>query len=158
MSFHFDTLTYSLLLPINATYLEGKQQMAMLQSSVRTNWVSKPKEPICGIVTLNDLSYTVCRLPQKKLITEFVTRVTRRVPLMEQELLTLPEHLSPPPVFNGIRVHRPLVFCVMLCRSLFVLFHFAIVMSFLRFTDSDYSFGIFKLFLRATVPQFGLNP
>jgi hypothetical protein len=31
------------------------------------------------------------------LITGFVTRVTRRVPLVEQELLTLPEHLSSPP-------------------------------------------------------------
>jgi hypothetical protein len=29
-----------------------------------------------------------------RLITGFVTRLTRRVPLVEQELLTLPEHLS----------------------------------------------------------------
>jgi len=29
----------------------------------------------------------------------FVTRLTRRVPLMDQELLTLPEHLSSPSVF-----------------------------------------------------------
>jgi hypothetical protein len=28
----------------------------------------------------------------------FVTRLTRRVSLVEQELLTLPEHLSSPPV------------------------------------------------------------
>jgi len=35
----------------------------------------------------------------------------------------------------------------MFCRSLFVLFHLAIVLSvFLRFTDSDYPFGVFKLF------------
>ena len=33
----------------------------------------------------------------------------------------------------------------MFCRSLFALL--AIVLSVLRFTDSDYSFGIFKLFL-----------
>jgi len=31
----------------------------------------------------------------------FVTRVTRQVPLLEQKFLTLPEHLSSPPVFSG---------------------------------------------------------
>ena len=35
--------------------------------------------------------------------------------------LTLPEHLSSPPVFSGVRVTRSLVLCVVLCRSLFVL-------------------------------------
>jgi hypothetical protein len=46
------------------------------------------------------------------LITGFVTRLTRRVPLVEQELLNLPEHLSSFPVFNGVRVTRSLVLCV----------------------------------------------
>jgi len=46
------------------------------------------------------------------LITGFVTRLTRRVTLVEQELLTLPEHLSLSPVFNGVRVTRSLVLCV----------------------------------------------
>ena len=36
---------------------------------------------------------------------------------------------------------------VMFCRSLFVLFLLAIVLSVIRFTDSDYTFGIFKLFI-----------
>jgi hypothetical protein len=44
--------------------------------------------------------------PHSRLITGFVTRLTRRVPLVEQELLTLPEHLSSPPVFSGVRVTR----------------------------------------------------
>ena len=35
----------------------------------------------------------------------------------------------------------------MFSRLLFVLFLLAVVLSVLRFTDSDYSFGIFKLFL-----------
>jgi hypothetical protein len=30
----------------------------------------------------------------------FVTRLKRRVPLVEQELLTLPEHMSSPRLFN----------------------------------------------------------
>ena len=38
--------------------------------------------------------------------------------LVEQELLTLPEHLRSPPGCNGVRVIRSLV-----CRSLFVLLH-----------------------------------
>jgi hypothetical protein len=48
--------------------------------------------------------------------------VTRRVPLVEQELLTLSEHLGSPPVLSGVRVARSLIFCVMFCSSLFVLF------------------------------------
>ena len=39
----------------------------------------------------------------------FVTRLTRRVSLVEQELLTLPKHLNSPPVFNGVHVTRTLV-------------------------------------------------
>ena len=56
---------------------------------------------------------------------------------VEQELPTLPEHLSSPSVFSGVRVTRSLVLCVMFCRSLFVLL--AILLSvLLRFTDSNY--------------------
>jgi len=44
-------------------------------------------------------------------INGFVTRVTRRVPYVEQELLTLPEHLSSLPAFRGVLVARSLVFC-----------------------------------------------
>ena len=86
---------------------------------------------------------------------------------MKQELFTLPEHLSSPPIFSEVRVARSLVFNVMLCRPLFVLLSFffwplyclfffdlrllitslwyllAIVLSvLLRFTASDYPFGI----------------
>jgi hypothetical protein len=35
----------------------------------------------------------------KTLITECVTRLTRRVSLVEQELLTLPGHMNSPPGF-----------------------------------------------------------
>ena len=44
--------------------------------------------------------------------TGFVTRLTRRVPLVEHELLTLQEHLSSPPILSGVRVTRSLVLCV----------------------------------------------
>ena len=41
-----------------------------------------------------------------------LTRLTRRVPLVEQELPTLPEDLRSPPVFNGVHVTRSLVLYV----------------------------------------------
>jgi hypothetical protein len=58
------------------------------------------------------------------LITEFVTRVTRRMPLMEQKPLNVSEHLSSSPVFSGVRVARSLVLCVVFCRPLFLLLVF----------------------------------
>jgi hypothetical protein len=68
------------------------------------------------------------------------------VPLVEQEQLTLPQHLSLPPVLSGVRVTRSLLLCVCFV-DLFVLFLLDIVLSvLLRYTDSDYPFGIFKLF------------
>jgi hypothetical protein len=98
-------------------------------------------------------------------------RLTRRVPLVEQELPILPEHLSSPPVFNGVHVTRSLILfvcfvdrCLSLCTFSFghcvvcpssiygfwlpLWYLLAIVLSVLpRYTDSDYPFGIFKLFL-----------
>ena len=67
--------------------------------------------------------------------------------LVKQVLFILPEHQSSFLVFSGIRVARSSVFYVVFCRSLFVLFLLVIVLSVLsRFTDSEYTFGIFKLF------------
>ena len=56
--------------------------------------------------------------------TGFVTKLTRRVSLVEQELPTLPEHLSSPPVFSGVRVTRSLVLCVCFVDRCFVLLYF----------------------------------
>jgi hypothetical protein len=50
--------------------------------------------------------------PHSWLITWFVSRLTWLVPLVEQELLTLPEHLSSLPGFSGVRVTRSLVLYV----------------------------------------------
>jgi len=59
------------------------------------------------------------------------------------------KEMSLHPVFS---VSRSLVLYVVFCRSLFVLFLLAIVLSvLLRFMDSDYPFGIFKLFLHLAV-------
>ena len=59
-----------------------------------------------------------------RLATGFVTRLTRRVLLVEHELLTLSEHMSSPPAFSGVRVTPSLVLCVCFRRSLFVLLYF----------------------------------
>jgi hypothetical protein len=37
------------------------------------------------------------------------------VPLVEQEMLTLPDHTSSLPVFSGDRVTRSLALCVCVC-------------------------------------------
>jgi hypothetical protein len=57
---------------------------------------------------------------------------------VEQELLTLPQHLRSSPIFNGVCFTRSVLSYVMLCRSLFILFLLAIVLSVLRYTSSDY--------------------
>ena len=81
-----------------------------------------------GICNTNDHGYvplvvSISRsFPHYLLITGFVTRLTR-VPLVEQELLTLPEHLSSTPVFSGVR-YLIFSFMCMFCRSLFVLLSF----------------------------------
>ena len=55
------------------------------------------------------------------------------------------------PVISGFRVARSSDFCVMFCRSLFVLlflfFWSLCCLFYFRFTASDYPFGIYKLFL-----------
>jgi hypothetical protein len=65
---------------------------------------------------------------------------------VDEDLLIYPEHLSSPQVVSGVRVARSFVFCVMLCGSLFVLFHLAIVLSVLRSMASGYFVGIVNLF------------
>jgi hypothetical protein len=72
--------------------------------------------PLWNICVTNGYGYvplvvnTSRSFPHSRLITGgFVTRLTRRVSLVEQELPTLPDHLSSPPIFSGIRVTRSLV-------------------------------------------------
>jgi hypothetical protein len=71
------------------------------------------------------------------------------LPIVEQEVTTLPQHLISPPVFSWVRVTRTLVFVYCFvdhCLSFLSFFLLAIMLSVLRFTDSDYPIGIFKLF------------
>jgi hypothetical protein len=93
------------------------------------------------------VAITIQSFPHLSLTTEFVARV-RWMPAVEHELLTPPEHMSPPPpgFLCGVRVARSLVFCRTLCRSWLVLL--VIALSVFRFTDSDCPLSIFKLFLQ----------
>ena len=69
-----------------------------------------------------------------------VARITRRVPLVWKKLLTLPEHMSSPTVFSGVRVTWSLVLCVCFadrCLSFCTFFFLVIVWSvLLRYADS----------------------
>jgi hypothetical protein len=79
-------------------------------------------EDKCGFMN-GDISFSFS-FPRSLLITGFVTRVSRYVSHVEEDLPTYPEHPSSSSVFINVLVARSLVFCVILCRSLFVLFSF----------------------------------
>jgi hypothetical protein len=78
----------------------------------------KPPWPLWNICVTHDHGYvplvvsTSRFFPHSWLITGFVTRLTRRVSLVGQELPTLPGHLSSPPVFSVVFVTQSLVLYV----------------------------------------------
>jgi hypothetical protein len=76
------------------------------------------------LIVLTD--FTSLFFPHSWIITGFVTRLTRREPLVKQELPTLPEHLAPEftPVFHGVHVKPIFSFICMFCRLLCVLLPF----------------------------------
>jgi hypothetical protein len=82
---------------------------------ITSNVLRSPRwlgRPLCNICVTNDHGYVPLLLstsmssPHSWLITGSVTRLTRRVSLVKQELFTLPEHLSSPPVFSGVHGAR----------------------------------------------------
>ena len=89
--------------------------------------------------------------PHLWITTRFVNRATCRLPLVQQELLTLPKHLSAHHVHCGVRVTRSFVFCVVYFQiivSPLVLFFLVTTALFvLQLRASDYPFGIIKLFV-----------
>jgi hypothetical protein len=108
------------------SFLFGKVEVITSNILRSPPWLGWPLWNIC---VTNDHGYvplvvsTSRSFPHSRCITGFVTRLTRRVPLVEQELPTLPEHLSSPPVFSAVRVTRSLVLCVCFVdRCLYFLF------------------------------------
>jgi len=61
---------------------------------------------------------TIYRIQGKKKNPQLVTRITRLMPHLKQDIPTLPEPMSSPSVFSGVRIAWSSVFYVMFCRSL----------------------------------------
>jgi hypothetical protein len=80
-------------------------------SKLQTTWY---QDIICLQSIIHSLSHPW-------VIIGFVRRVTWRVPLVEQEVLTFTEHLSSPLLCNEVCVAQSLVFCGVFCRSLLFL-------------------------------------
>ena len=133
---------------LNQWFLLGKLKWSLRKFLSWLGW------PIWNTCVTNDHGYvplvvkTSQSFPHSWLITGFVTRLTRRVPLVEQERFTLPKHLSSPPIFSGVRVTRSLVLCVCFvdrCLSVCTFLLTIVLSVLLQYTDSDYPFGIFSL-------------
>ena len=93
-------------------------------------------------------------------ITGFVIRLTRRVPLVEQEQFTFPEHPNSVPVFSGFCVTRSLVLCICLvdhCSSFCSFLQLCCPSFDLRILITPFGFGILKLFLRKAVLHFPIG-
>jgi hypothetical protein len=127
----------------HATRIVGNPRMVTLSTSY--SWVNWNNYTCFGVerLLIRQLEIAISKwlcayitvlssFPHSRLITGFVTRLTRWVPLVEQELLTLPGHLSSPQVFSGVHVWS-LVLCVRFVYCPFVLFLLVIVLSVLRF-------------------------
>jgi len=111
------------------TYGKGTKMVNGQQQKTTQNYWWKPSVDVIAM-----LIFCLC------LHMISVTRLTRRVSLVEQELLTYP----------GTWVHpRFYVYALYIVVCPFVFFVLTTVLSvLLRYTDSDYPFGIFKLFLQ----------
>ena len=97
------------------------------------------------LTTLNMIQYqviTIPSFPQSLFISSILKRVTQRVPLVEQKLLTLTKHLSSLPFFNEVLM---LLSCSLLslstiiCLIVLFLLTICIVLS-VRFYQSSMCF------------------
>ena len=100
-----------------------------ITQTLRTTWYAKANDVFSstkehGYVPL--VVNTSRSFPPSWLITRVVTRLIRRMPLVERALLTLQEHSNSPLVLIGIRVTQSLIVCIcFVYRSLcFCTFYF----------------------------------
>ena len=87
---------------------------------------------------------TSLSFPHLWLIIWFAAKLTRRMTLVEQGLLILPEHLSSPPVFVGFVL---LGLYVYVCLSFSTFFFVIVLYVLLWIADSDYPFGYIQTLL-----------
>jgi hypothetical protein len=102
--------------------------------------------PLWNSCVTNDHGYvplvlnTSRSFPRSWFITGFVTRLTRRVSLVEQELLIFPEHLSSPRVLSWVPVT-----CLLECMKNMEAEEYEKIFSYL--SDGSYSKGKDFLFI-----------
>jgi hypothetical protein len=93
-------------------FSDTKMNSEIIISEMKNNWFQQ----ICIRTSCNYVKWgrllILIYIHDKNKGTGFVTRLTWREALVKQELLTLPEYLSSPPVFSEVRVTRSLVLCV----------------------------------------------
>ena len=85
--------------------------MFVMQGSCWLSWSHHFKSFTVATMTWLIAMEYLCHI-HSWLITGLVTRLTRRVPLVKQELLTPLKYLSLPLVFSGVRITRSLVLWV----------------------------------------------
>ena len=85
--------------------------MFVMQGSCWLSWSHHFKSFTVATITWLIAMEYLCHI-HSWLITGLVTRLTRWVPLVKQELLTPLKYLSLPLVFSGIRITRSLVLCL----------------------------------------------
>jgi hypothetical protein len=78
-------------------------------------WTGKSKES--GPNTIFSAVNNVLRTVDNWVDCHLYRKENKPIKLVKQELLTLPQHMSSPPVFIGVRVTQSLFFCVMLWMS-----------------------------------------
>ena len=96
--------------------------VVQLKSFLRTFYGSHHDMVYCYRQSVSQVSIRFCH--HSWFIAVSVTRVTRRGTHVVQELLKLSWHPSSPRGFSGYLLLDILVFCVELCKSLFVLWSF----------------------------------
>ena len=93
--------------------------------------------------------------PRSSLLIGFVSELTQRVPHVEHEQFTLPEHLSSTQ-FQWDSCCRTFCFCMVFCRPLFI--PLVIELTVVRpNAASGCPFGIFKLFSRKSMFMFNTS-
>ena len=92
--------------------------------TVKLSFLSNSENSVIHSYLYNNTFYSAVVLFEQSHFGFILKGFIRQVSLEEQELPTLPEHLSSPPFLCGVFVTQSSVFCVMFCRSLFVLLNF----------------------------------
>ena len=111
--------------------VKSVQFLLSIRSAVLLMYSSQVKV----VSVIEERKNTSRSFPRSWLITGFVTRLTRRISLVEQELPTLQEHLSSPSLFSGVRATRSLDLYVCFVDRFLLLYFFVWPLCCLFFFD-----------------------